>query len=246
MKLRGKVVWVVGASSGIGAATARELVTRGATVAISARRGEELEKISEGCMLVVPLDVTDASAVAAGAKQVLAEHGRIDVALLAAGYWQQMNARAWDTDVFDRHLQVNLVGMSNAIAAVLPGMIERGSGCIAGIASVAGYRGLAGAEAYGATKAAQINMLEALRASVAKSGVRVTTICPGFVRTQLTAGNTFPMPFLIDADQAATAICDGLERERNEIVFPLPMALLMKLARLVPIGLWARLSGRAA
>jgi short-subunit dehydrogenase len=88
--------------------------------------------------------------------------------------------------------------------------------------------------------------LEGLRIQLARHNIAVTTICPGFVRTQLTAGNTFPMPFLIDADQAATAICDGLERERNEIVFPLPMALLMKLARLVPIGLWARLSGRAA
>ena len=246
MNLRGKVVWVVGASSGIGAATANELVARGATVAISARREAELVKVAAGRMLVVPLDVTDAEAVDAGAAKVRAEHGHIDVAVLAAGYWQQMNARAWDTDLFDRHIQVNLVGMSNAIGAVLPDMVARGQGTIAGIASVAGYRGLSGAEAYGATKAAQINLLEALRASVAKSGVRVTTICPGFVRTELTAGNTFPMPFLIDADQAATAICDGLQRDRNEIVFPLPMALLMKAARLVPIGLWAWLSGRAA
>jgi short-subunit dehydrogenase len=112
---------------------------------------------------------------------------------------------------------------------------------VAGISSVAGYRGLAGAEAYGATKAAQINLLESLRVHVAKSGVRVTTICPGFVRTELTDGNTFPMPFIIDADQAAESICDGLERDRTEIVFPWQMALLMKAARLVPVGLWARM-----
>jgi NAD(P)-dependent dehydrogenase (short-subunit alcohol dehydrogenase family) len=246
MNLRGKVVWVVGASSGIGAAAARELVARGATVAVSARREAELEKVSEGRMLVVPVDVTDAASVAAAAARVREEHGRIDVAILAAGYWKQMDARTWDTDVFDRHLQVNLVGMSNAIAAVLPEMLVRRSGCIAGISSVAGYRGLAGAEAYGATKAAQINLLEALRASVRTSGVRVTTICPGFVRTELTAGNTFPMPFLIDADEAARAICDGLEHDRTEIVFPLPMALLMKAARLVPVGLWSRLWARAS
>ena len=246
MKLAGQVVWVVGASSGIGAQTAREALARGATVAVSARRREELEKLSEGRMLVVPLDVTDADAVAAAAARVVEEHGRIDVAVLAAGYWKQMSADPWETEVFDRHVQVNLMGMSNAIGAVLPGMVAGGSGVIAGISSVAGYRGLAGAEAYGATKAAQINLLESLRVHLAKSGVRVTTICPGFVRTELTAGNDFPMPFLIDADEAARAICDGLERERTEIVFPLPMAVLMKAARLVPVGLWSRLWARAA
>src|SRR5437764_437494 len=157
-----------------------------------------------------------------------------------------MNPSKWDTDVFDRHVQVNLVGMSNTIAAVLPEMMDRSSAVIAGISSVAGYRGLAGAEAYGATKAAQINLLESLRAHVARSGVRVTTICPGFVRTELTAGNDFPMPFIIDTDQAAVSICNGLEHERSEIVFPLPMALLLKTARLVPVGLWARLWRRAA
>jgi len=246
VNLRGKVVWVVGASSGIGAATARELVERGATVAISARRESELHDVSDGRMLVVPLDVTDAESVAAAAARVGDEHSRIDVAILAAGYWEQMDARRWDTEVFDRHVQVNLVGMSNAIAAVLPEMMDRGSGVIAGISSVAGYRGLAGAEAYGATKAAQINLLESLRVHVAKAGVRVTTICPGFVRTDLTAGNSFPMPFIIDADEAADVICDGLEHDRTEIVFPLPMALLMKAARLVPVGVWARLWARAS
>lgn len=246
MNLQGRVVWVVGASSGIGAATARELLARGATVAVSARREPALEKVSGGRMLVVPLDVTDAASVKAAAMRVRDEHGRIDVAILAAGYWKQVDVQAWDTDDFNRHLQVNLTGMSNAIAAVLPEMLERRSGTIAGISSVAGFRGLAGAEAYGATKAAQINMLESLRVHVAKRGVRVTTICPGFVRTELTASNEFPMPFLIDAEQAAASICDGLEHDRTEIVFPLPMALLMKAARLVPVGLWTRLWARAA
>ena len=241
MNLRGKVVWVVGASSGIGAATARELTARGATVAISARRESALDEVADGRMLVVPVDVTDAHAVTTAAARVRDEHGRIDVAILAAGYWQQMDPNRWDTDVFNRHIEVNLVGMSNAIAAVLPEMLSRGHGTVAGIASVAGYRGLAGAEAYGATKAAQINLLESLRVHVAKSGVSVTTICPGFVRTELTAGNSFPMPFIIDPDEAAESICDGLERDRIEIVFPLRMALLMKAARLVPVALWTRL-----
>ena len=238
MRLSGKVVWVIGGSSGIGAAVARELACRGAAVAISARRDEQLRAVAGGDMLVVSADVTDAASVSAAAARVRQELGPIDVAVLSAGHWQPMDPADWRTDVFDDHVRVNLTGMSNAIAAVLPGMLRRHEGVIAGIASVAGYRGLAGAEAYGATKAAQINLLESLRVHVARTGVHVTTICPGFVRTGLTAPNRFPMPFIIDAGQAARSVCDGLERDRTEIIFPARMALLMKAARLVPVRLW--------
>ncbi|MEP7035115.1 MAG: SDR family NAD(P)-dependent oxidoreductase [Actinomycetota bacterium] len=246
MDLNGKVVWVVGGSSGIGAAVARELASRGAQVAISARRQDELNEVSGGSMLVVAADVTDATSLKAAASRIREELGPLDLCVLSAGYWQQMSADDWDTERFNRHVQVNLTGMSNAIGAVLPEMLAQRSGVIAGISSVAGYRGLAGSEAYGATKAGQINLLESLRIHVARRGVRVVTICPGFVRTDLTAGNDFPMPFLIDADTAGRAICDGLERERTDIVFPLPMAVLMKAARLVPVGLWARLWSRSS
>ena len=241
MDLNGKVSWVVGASSGIGAAAARELTRRGATVAVSARRREELEEVAGEEMLAIPADVTDVSSIAAASMRIREQLGPIDVAILSAGYWKPMDPAHWDTEVFDRHIQVNLTGMSNAIAAVLPGMLRRRSGTIAGIASVAGYRGLAGAEAYGATKAAQINLLESLRVHLARTGVQVTTVCPGFVRTDLTASNRFPMPFIIEADHAARSICDGLERERTEIVFPARMALLMKAARLVPVRVWTAL-----
>ena len=246
MKLTGQVAWVVGGSSGIGAAVARELLRRGATVAISARREDRLREVSGGDMLVVPLDVTDAASVVAAAARVHEELGPIDLAVLSAGYWKQMDPADWDTEVFDQHLRTNLTGMSNSIAAVLPGMLRRRYGVIAGIASVAGYRGLAGAEAYGATKAAQINLLESLRVHTARTGVRVMTICPGFVRTDLTAGNPFPMPFIIEPGQAARSICDGLERERAEIVFPARMALLMKAARLVPARSWTALWARTS
>jgi len=246
MKLAGQVAWVVGGSSGIGAAVARELLCRGSTVAVSARRQEQLRDVAGGNMLVLPADVTDAASLAAAAARVREELGPIDLAVLSAGYWEPMDPGDWDTGVFDRHIQVNLTGMSNAIAAVLPGMLRQRSGVIAGIASVAGYRGLAGAEAYGATKAAQINLLESLRVHVARTGVQVTTVCPGFVRTDLTAGNSFPMPFIIEAGQAAESICDGLERGRAEIVFPAPMALVMKAARLVPAGMWTALWARTS
>ncbi len=236
---------MIGASSGIGAALARELESRGAKVAISARRADRLEEVGAGRMLVVPLDVTDDKRTAAAADEVRAKLGAIDVVVLAAGYWRQMDAREWDVEIFKRHLDVNLAGMSNAIAAVLPAMLRRGSGVIAGISSVAGYRGLPGAEAYGATKAAQINLLESLRAHVGRSGVHVTTICPGFVRTDLTTGNTFPMPFMIEPDAAARAICAGLERDRAVIAFPRRMSLLAKASRFVPARTWSSLFGRA-
>ena len=244
MELDGRVAWVVGASSGIGAAVARELAARGARVAVSARRPQRLAEVAGERMLVVPVDVTARAEVRAAAEQVRARLGPIDLVVLAAGHWQQMPAGTWDADSFEKHLQVNLVGMSNGIAAVLPEMVQRRQGVIAGVASVAGYRGLSGSEAYGATKAAQINLLESLRLSVRRLGVHVTTVCPGFVRTEMTAANDFPMPFLIEADEAARAICDGLERDRSEIVFPTRMAVLMKLARLLPVGLWAALAGR--
>jgi short-subunit dehydrogenase len=245
-RLADRTIWIVGASSGIGAALANELLDRGARVAISARRHEELEAVAAGRMSVVPVDVTDRIGVDAAAARVHDELGAIDMIVYNAGFWQPMDATAWDRDVFARHVDINLLGLNNCIGAVLPGMLQAESGHIVSVASVAGYRGLPGAEAYGATKAAQINMLESLRTAVAKHGVAVTTVCPGFVRTDLTAGNTFPMPFMIEADDAARAICNGLERGQMEIVFPLPMAVLMKVARLLPVRVWAAAMGRAA
>ena len=246
MELSGKVAWVIGGSSGIGAAVARELQSRGALVAISARRQDQLDEVSGGTMITVVADVTDAGAMKAAASRIREELGPIDVAVLSAGYWKQMTGNDWDSESFNRHVQVNLIGMSNSIAAVLPQMLDRQSGVIAGISSVAGYRGLTGSAAYGATKAGQINLLESLRSQVARAGVRVITVCPGFVRTDLTAGNAFPMPFIIEADTAGRAICDGLERERTEIVFPIRMAIVMKAARLVPVALWSALWSRVS
>jgi NADP-dependent 3-hydroxy acid dehydrogenase YdfG len=244
MELTGKLAWVIGGSSGIGAAVARELQARGARVAISARRQDRLDEVSNGTMLALAADVTDAESLRAAASGIREELGPIDLAVLSAGYWKQMTGNDWDVESFNRHVQVNLIGMSNSIAAVLPEMLARRSGVIAGISSVAGYRGLTGSAAYGATKAGQINLLESLRIQIARAGVRVITVCPGFVRTDLTASNAFPMPFIIDADEAGRAICDGLERERTEIVFPVRMALLMKAARLVPVGLWSAMWSR--
>ena len=243
MKLRdGARVWVTGASSGIGAALVHELAARGCRVAASARRAEKLQELAAaapGEVIAVPADVTDREAMMAAAEAVRERFGAIDLAILNAANWDQFSVESWDTDVIRRHFDTNVLGMVHGIEAVLADMRRRRSGAIAGMASVAGYRGLPRSEAYGATKAAEINMLESLRIDLRPLGIAVHTICPGFVRTDLTAKNTFPMPFMLEPDDAARRIVRGIEKGKAEVVFPLPMLVLMKTARIVPVRLWA-------
>ncbi|MGO1165957.1 MAG: SDR family NAD(P)-dependent oxidoreductase [Janibacter sp.] len=244
--LVGERIWLVGASGGIGAALADELHRRGAIVAISARRTEQLDDVSGGRFVTVPVDATDREATHAAAEEVRAALGRIDTVIWCAGYWQTFEATDWQADEFARHIEINLLGLNNVIDATVPQMVAARSGHLVAIASVAGYRGLSGAEAYGATKAAQINLLESMRASLSTRDVRVTTVCPGFVRTDMTEANSFPMPFIIDPDEAATDIADGLEADRLEIVFPRRMAVTMKIASVLPVRLWAAITARLA
>ena len=129
--------------------------------------------------------------------------------------------------------------MANCLGELIPRMKAQRAGMIVGISSVAGYRGLPGSEAYGATKAAQINLLESLRARLRPDGIDVLTVCPGFVETEMTSSNTFSMPFMVTAPEAARAIADGMERQSARIVFPWQMSLLMRFAKLVPDRLWA-------
>lgn len=242
MDLTGKSVWVIGASSGIGAELAREVVRRGGRVAVSARDEQALRDVAGGSMVVAPLDVTDPESIASARQLVVDRHGRIDVAVISSGYWNRMSAQGFDAAEFRRHVDVNLTGMANCIADLIPVMRAQGGGMLVGIASVAGYRGMPGAEGYGPSKAGQINLLESLRAGLRRDGIRVQTVCPGFVRTPMTDTNDFPMPFLIEPDEAARSIADGIEKEKAEVVFPWEMALLMKAARLVPNALWPRLA----
>lgn len=238
----GTRVWITGGSSGIGAALANELTDRGAVVAISARREKQLLEVAGGRMSVVPVDVTNTEAMIAAADLVRAELGGIDLAILNAGTWKQLTLADLDPKAVADQFDVNVMGTVNGLAAVIGEMLKRGSGTVAIVASVAGYRGIPGSMAYGATKAALINMAESIRPEAAKSGVRIVTINPGFVRSELTATNKFPMPFLIDADEAARDIADGLLRGRQEIVFPLPMAIAMKALRLLPVRVWSLVS----
>ena len=246
MEITGARIWVTGASSGIGAALARELADRGARVAVSARSVEALTEVAAGRMVVVPLDVTDRAATVAAGEAVREVLGGLDVAVLNAGTWSRFHVEPWDSQLFADHLQVNVMGAVHTLEAVLPQMLAEGRGRVVGTASVAGYRGLPGSEAYGAGKAALLNLLEALRGSVGPRGVVVQTVSPGFVRTPMTDRNRFPMPFLIEPEAAARTIADGIARDKAEIVFPLPMAVAMKLARVVPVRAWTALTAALA
>jgi short-subunit dehydrogenase len=238
VELRGARIWVTGASSGIGAALARELADRGAVVAISARDADRLRAVADGRMHVQPLDVTDRAATVAAGDDVRTALGGLDAAVLNAGTWSRFHVEHWDSQAFADQLQTNLTGTVHAIEAVVPTMLAEGRGRIVGTASVAGYRGIPGAEAYGATKAALLNLLESLRGSLGPRGIVVQTVSPGFVRTPMTERNTFPMPFMVSPEEAARAIADGMARDKAEIVFPPPMMLLMKAARLIPVQAW--------
>jgi short-subunit dehydrogenase len=238
VEIRHARIWVTGASSGIGAALARELVDRGASVAISARNTGALHEVAAGRMHVEPLDVTDRAATLAAGDAVRTALGGLDVAVLNAGTWSRFRPEQWDSQAFADQVQTNLMGTVHALEAVVPAMLADGRGRIVGTASVAGYRGLPGAEAYGATKAALLNLFESLRGSLGPRGIVVQTVAPGFVKTPMTDRNTFPMPFLVSPEAAARAIADGMAKDKAEIVFPLPMMLLMKAARLVPVRAW--------
>lgn len=231
-----KVAWITGASTGIGREIAINLARRGVRVAASARSAGELEALAarQPGILAVPLDVTDAAAVTAAADRVSKELGPIDLAIFNAGVWQPIGARNFDPAKNATSMNVNYQGVCNGIAAILPSMIARSSGQIGLVSSVAGYRGLPKAIAYAPSKAAVISLAETLAPDLARYGVTVSVINPGFVETPMTAVNDFPMPFIIKADDAAERIVRGLERKKFEIAFPWQLVGLMKVLRLLP------------
>jgi short-subunit dehydrogenase len=164
--------------------------------------------------------------------------------VLNAGVWQQVDVREWDSAVIRDHVETNFMGMVHSLDAVLPRMLARRRGAIVGIASVAGYRGYTQAEAYGPSKAAEINLLESLRIDLGPLGIDVQLVNPGFVRTPLTEGNDFPMPFMIEAPDAARRIAAAIEKGKAEAVFPLPYRVGMKLVHVAPVRLYTAVSRR--
>lgn len=235
-----KIAWVTGASSGIGRAVALKLADDGWQVAASARSAEKLAAVAAerpGLIHVHPVDVKDRQAVREVAGRVEQTLGPIDLALFSAGGYKRESARDFDAGMLRELVDLNVTGTGNCIEAALGPMIARRGGQIAVIASVAGYLGLPGGGFYGATKAALINLCEALRPELEREGVKLQLISPGFVDTPLTRKNDFPMPFLISEKRAAHEIVAGLAGSRFEIVFPRRMALATKLLRALPYAL---------
>ena len=234
------LAWIAGASSGIGRATALELVRRGYRVAITARRADELEDVSRkavslgGRIDAYPCDVTDRPAMAALVERIEAEAGPIALAMMNVGSNFPDAPGEWCGDGFRRTFGVNFDGVLNGLSPLIPRMKERGRGQIAVMASVAGYGGLPGAAAYCASKSALIATCESMRLSLEQAGINLQIICPGFVRTPLTDRNDMVMPFMIEVDDAARRICNGFERKGFEIAFPRRMAWSLKALNHLP------------
>lgn len=238
--------WITGASTGIGRELALRLAKLGWVVAVSARRKELLDEVAQHNqnLKVFACDVTDATAMATTVAQIEAQHGPIQLAVLNAGTYQHESVTKLNAKDFTNIINTNLLGVVHGLVPVLAGMRARGSGHIALVSSVAGYTGLGGSLAYGASKAALINLAEALAAELHGQGIKLQVICPGFVATPLTAQNTFPMPFLISAEQAVDRIIKGLASSRFEIAFPKRMVWLLKILRCLPYGAYLPLVAR--
>ena len=229
-------VWIIGASTGIGAATARALLDAGARVALSARRADALADVAQDHTnaTVVPLDFTDSVAVRKGWNTLVAQWGRVDLVLIVAGTHQEM--RAWELDEAKAMalLKTNLHGVISACSVIVPALLAQGRGAIGIVGSVAGYRGLPKALIYGASKAAVINFTESLYLDLEPKGLGVYLISPGFVKTPLTDRNDFKMPALISAEEAADEILRGLRKGHFEIHFPRRFTRMLKLMQLLP------------
>ncbi|GAC1432516.1 MAG: SDR family NAD(P)-dependent oxidoreductase [Burkholderiaceae bacterium] len=236
----GKRVWVIGASTGIGAETARLLLKEGALVALSARRQEELEQAADGNphAIVATLDVVDHASVLAARSSIMRQWHGIDLVLVVAGGYNEMRAEEFDLAVANRLIDLNVRGVLNCIDAVLPALLEQGSGGLGIVGSAAGYSGLPKALIYGPTKAAIINLCESLYLDLRPRGIAVYMINPGFVETPLTAQNDFNMPALMSAPDAAAQLVAGLEQGRFHIHFPHRFTNWLRLARLLPYRLY--------
>lgn len=240
-----KSVWLIGASSGIGLATAKALHAKGARVVVSARKADLLQTFVDahpGSQAVV-LDVSDASAIEQATQYVQEQQG-LDVVIYCAGYYKPLRAVNYSLDEMQRHLEVNYLGALRVLDAVIPRLLVQAHGHISLVASVAGYRGLPMSLAYGPTKAALIHLAEALYLDLSPYGIGVSLINPGFVETPLTAQNTFEMPALISPEQAASAMLRGWEKGVFEIHYPKRFTLWLKFMRLLPYRIYFALVRR--
>lgn len=243
-------VFITGASSGVGAALARRYAAQGAIVGLFARRQAELDALAAtlpaGGVAVYAGDVRDAGALARAANEFIARFGAPGVVIGNAGVSRgTLTEHAEDLPAFREVLETNVVGLVHTFQPFIAAMRAARHGALVGIASVAGFRGLAGSGAYSASKAAAIVYLESLRLEQRGTGVAVLTICPGYIATPMTERNPYPMPFRLDADKAAQLIARAIERRKRFYVLPWQMAVAGRVLRCLPRPLYDAVFARA-
>jgi short-subunit dehydrogenase len=245
--LQGTCVWLTGASSGIGEALAYELARRGARVALTARRKELLDEIvgnikqSGGEAFSFPGDVLNLDEMKALVDSIEKTIAPIDIAIPNAGTHLFTKPEQFDSSEYLSIMQLNFGGVLHCLEAIIPRMLQRGGGHIAPVASLAGYRGLPRAAAYGASKSALIHFLESIRFQLKPKGITVTIVNPGFVKTPLTDKNDFYMPFLISPEKAARIICNGIERGKRVVAFPIPLSWIVGLGKFLPAPVYEKI-----
>lgn len=235
---KNKTAWITGAGKGIGKALAKQLVKEGWTVAASSRTNQDLTNLRQECppdsIYIFPLDVTDEAATRKTFNSIENQLGEIHLAIFNAGTHIPVTVKNFSTDAIRRTVEVNLMGTVHGLGQAIPKFIERQTGHIVVVSSLAGYRGLPTSSGYGATKAALINMCEALKPELDEFNVTLSLVCPGFIKTPLTDKNTFPMPFIISAESAASIIIKNLNKRRYNIAFPTTIMWIMKIVRILP------------
>ncbi|SDG70072.1 SDR family NAD(P)-dependent oxidoreductase [Pelagibacterium luteolum] len=241
-----KIAWVLGGGSGIGAETVKQLSKRGWTVAISGRRESPLNALSASHgARPYPLDVTDVDAVKATIGKIVGDLGKIDLMIFSVAAWEPGKPGQYDYESYAKVIDTNLLGAMRVLDPLIAQMRKQGFGEIALVASVAGYFGLPRSAAYSSGKSAMITLAETMHTELARDNIAVRLICPGFVKTDLTAKNDFPMPFLMEAEDAGKAIADGLlNTTKFEIAFPLPFVLILKALRFLPYPIFFALMKR--
>lgn len=240
-------VFITGASSGIGAALAKHYANQGAILGLVGRNQTRLVALDlVGQNRCYVLDVRDAAALQHAAEDFMLQHGVPDLIIANAGVSRgTLTELAEDIPAFQAIMDINVLGMMQTFQPFIHAMKTAGRGHLVGVASVAGLRGLPGASAYSASKAAAITYLESLRVELQTSGIHVTTVCPGYIRTPMTDVNTYPMPFLMEVDAAAKTIAHIIERKKRFAIFPWQMSIVGRLMRLIPASIWDRLMKRA-
>lgn len=244
MEIRGKNIWITGATSGIGEALSYELAFRGARLGLTARREVELNRVAQNIkdigakVSICVADVTNQEELLHAVSIFNIDLGPLDIVIANAGNHIETWPENFKVDEYLELMNVNYGGMLRTFSSIIPQFQNKKSGILVGIASLAGYRGLPQAAAYGASKAAMIHFMESIRFHLVKQGIKVVTVNPGFVKTPLTDKNKFSMPFLLTVERSAQYIADGIESEKDIIVYPTLFGMFFNFMRIIPFKIY--------